>query len=82
MIKTKGCVVRFRLISIFLLSFLVSPLYAASFDCNKAAKEIEIAVCFDLGYQAFEKEEFQEAFDYWKPLADAGEAHAQYNSVR
>ena len=58
---------------------MVSPLYAASFDCSKATTETEIAVCFDLGYKAFEKEEFQEAFDYWKPLADAGEAHAQYN---
>ena len=28
-----------RLILIFLFSFLVSPLYAASFDCNKATTE-------------------------------------------
>lgn len=53
--------------------------YAASFDCAKATTETEISVCFDLGYQAFEKEDFQAAFDSWKPLADAGDAHAQYN---
>ena len=64
----------FRFLPILLFSFVVSPLYAASFDCKKATSETEIAVCFDLGYQAFEKEEFQEAFDYWKPLADAGDA--------
>ena len=55
------------------------PAVAASFDCSKATSETEIAACFDLGYQAFEKEDVQEAFDYWQPLADAGDAHAQYN---
>ncbi|MFL2767098.1 MAG: hypothetical protein ACJ0DF_13595 [Paracoccaceae bacterium] len=35
----------FRFISILLFSFLVSPLYAASFDCNKATTETEKAIC-------------------------------------
>ena len=34
-----------RLILIFLFSSLVSPLYAASFDCNKATTETEKAIC-------------------------------------
>ena len=35
----------FRLILILLFSFLVSPLYAASFDCNKATTEKAKAIC-------------------------------------
>ena len=38
---------KFRLIPILLFSFLVSPLYAASFDCNKATTETEKAICAD-----------------------------------
>lgn len=37
----------FRFIPILLFSFLVSPLYAASFDCNKATTETEKAICSD-----------------------------------
>ena len=37
----------FRFISIILFSFLVTPLYAASFDCNKATTETEKAICTD-----------------------------------
>ena len=36
-----------KFISILLFSFLVSPLYAASFDCSKATTETEIAICND-----------------------------------
>ena len=38
---------KFRLALILLFSFLVSPLYAASFDCNKATTETEKAICAD-----------------------------------
>ena len=38
---------RFRLVLILLFSFLVSPLYAASFDCNKATTETKRAICAD-----------------------------------
>lgn len=38
---------RFRLIPIFLSSCLMSPLYAASFDCNKATTETKKAICTD-----------------------------------
>ena len=38
---------RFRFLLILLFSFLVSPLYAASFDCNKATTETEKAICAD-----------------------------------
>ena len=44
-----------RLILIFLFSFLVSPLYAASFDCNKATTETEIAICSDPELSALDK---------------------------
>ena len=37
----------FRFITILLFSFLVSPLYGASFDCNKATTETEKAICAD-----------------------------------
>ena len=37
----------FKLVSILLFSFLVTPLYAASFDCNKATTETEKAICAD-----------------------------------
>ena len=40
-------VVKFRLIPILLFSFLVSPVYAASFDCSKATTETEKAICAD-----------------------------------
>ena len=36
-----------RLITILLFSFLVSPLQAASFDCNKAVTKTEKAICAD-----------------------------------
>ena len=35
----------FRFISILLFSLLISPLYAASFDCSKATTETEKAIC-------------------------------------
>ena len=38
-------VVKFRLVIILLFSFLVSPVYAASFDCSKATTETEKAIC-------------------------------------
>lgn len=38
---------KFRLLFIFLFSPLVSPLYAASFDCSKATTDIENAICAD-----------------------------------
>ena len=38
---------RFRFILILLFSFLASPLYAVSFDCNKASTETEKAICTD-----------------------------------
>lgn len=37
----------FRFLPILLFSFLVTPLYAASFDCNKATTETEKAICAD-----------------------------------
>ena len=46
----------FRLISILLFSFLVSPLYAASFDCNKATTETEKAICADPELSALDAE--------------------------
>ena len=36
---------KFRFLPILLFSFLVTPLYAASFDCNKANTETEKAIC-------------------------------------
>ena len=45
MIETLGCVVKFRFILILLFSFLVTPLYAANFDCNKATTETEKDIC-------------------------------------
>lgn len=36
---------RFRFLLILFFSFLMSPLYAASFDCNKANTETEKAIC-------------------------------------
>lgn len=38
---------RIRFIPILLFSFLVTPLYAASFECNKATTETEKAICSD-----------------------------------
>ena len=37
----------FKLVSILLFSLLVSPLYAASFDCNKATTETEKVIYTD-----------------------------------
>ena len=36
-----------RLVFVLSFSFLMSPLYAASFDCNKATTETEKAICAD-----------------------------------
>ena len=36
-----------RLFCVLSFGFLVSPLYAASFDCNKATTETEKAICAD-----------------------------------
>jgi hypothetical protein len=52
---------------IFLLSFLVTPLYAASFDCNKATTETEIAICSDPELSALD-ERMGEAWARLSPL--------------
>ncbi len=46
----------FKLVWILLFSFLVSPLYAASFDCNKAKTETEKAICRTAGGDSAEAE--------------------------
>ena len=44
-----------RFISILFISFMVSPLYAASFDCSKATIEAEKAICADLHLGAWDE---------------------------
>ena len=46
---------RYRLVLVLLFSFLVSPLYAASFDCSKATTEAEKAICADLSLGAWDE---------------------------
>ena len=48
-------VVKFRLIPILLFSLLISPLYAASFDCSKATTETEKAICADPELSALDR---------------------------
>ena len=52
----------FRFISIFLFSFLVSPLHAASFDCSKATTETEKAICADPELSALDESIAKEFF--------------------
>ena len=47
---------KIRFIPILLFSFLVSPLYAASFDCNKATTETEKAICAEPELSALDKD--------------------------
>ena len=45
-----------RFLVIFLFCLMVSPLFAASFNCSKATTETEIAICADPELSALDED--------------------------